>query len=130
MTRTYANELGGKSFISNLDAYEERLFSIVAGSKDENQLQMMMGIEVTAEGGIRRRRNLFEDPLYSSTRHASRLFSLLCKYRIVDVVALMEGHHPPATLINRAIAPSSDEPFLVSNQTPFLEFSYNNTVFE
>jgi hypothetical protein len=118
--------LGGKSFINNLDAYEERLFSIAPVSRDENQLQIMMGVDVTVEGGIRTRKNIFEDPLYSSTRHASRLFSLLCKYRIVDVVALLEGHHPPATLINRIIAPSSNEPLLVSNQTPLAQFFTNN----
>ena len=87
----------------------------------------MMGVEVTVEGGIQRRKNLFEDPLYSSTRHASRLFSLLCKYRIVYVMALMGGHHPPATLINRAIASTSNEPLLVSNQTTLAQFfTYTN----
>lgn len=129
MTWTCTNQLGGKSFINNLDTYEKHLFSIVPVSRDENQLQIMMGVDATVEGGIQRRKNLFEDPLYSSTRHASRLFSLLCKYRIVDVVALVEGHHPPAALIKRPIgAPSSDEPLLVSNQIPLAQsFTYNNT---
>jgi hypothetical protein len=37
---------------------------------------------------------------------ATRLFTALCGYRLVDIIALLGGTYPPATIVERSPAPT------------------------
>jgi hypothetical protein len=71
-----------------------------------------MGIEVTVEdtveGGIdivRPRQNgLSEGNLVPA--HATRIFTVLCGYRLMDIIAFLGETYPPATVVERTPAPT------------------------
>jgi len=68
----------------------------------------MLGIQVTAiddaEETVSSRPNIFILETLGASR-ASSLFSMLARYRLVDVIALMEGVHPYPTPVPRSSAP-------------------------
>lgn len=68
-----------------------------------------MGIKVTVEGMndvvVLRPHFIPENRLNAVA--ATRLFSVICGYRLVDVLALMEGAYPLTTMVERTEKPTS-----------------------
>jgi hypothetical protein len=66
-----------------------------------------MGIEVSVEGGVDvvapRRNGLSDANLVAA--HATRIFTALCGYRLVDIIALLGETHPSATVVKRTTPP-------------------------
>lgn len=97
-------------FLSTLDKCEETiLFTTGACSNTQDyDVQSMLGIQVTAidDAGetVSSRPNALVETL--GAPRASSLFSMLARYRLVDVVALMEGVHPYPTPVPRSPAPA------------------------
>lgn len=75
-----------------------------------------MGIDVTVEGkndvvGSLPNFLAFDNRLNSTV--AMRLFSVLCGYRLVDVLALIGGAHPLGNFVERTPAPTAPLPVRV-----------------
>ena len=68
----------------------------------------MMGIDVRVEAGIDivgpRQNGLSEGRLVPAL--ATRIFTALCGYRVVDIIALLGGTYPTATVVERSLAPT------------------------
>ena len=67
-----------------------------------------MGIQVEIEGGVdvvKPCQNGLSDGRLAPAL-ATRIFTALCGYRLVDVLALLGGAHPPATVVERTAAPT------------------------
>ena len=66
----------------------------------------MMGIEVRSEGGVDvvgpHPNGLSDGKL--GVVHATRIFTALCSYHLVDILALLGETHPSATVIKRTIS--------------------------
>jgi hypothetical protein len=67
----------------------------------------MLGVRVDIEAGkevVTPRPNGLSDGQLS-TEFATRVFTALCGYRVVDVLGLIGGVYPSATLVERTAAP-------------------------
>ena len=98
-----------KEFVSGVDWYEDHLFSSRSFTRPQDHLlQRMMGIDVRVEEGVEVVHSC--ENYLSSGRlvpaHATRIFTPLCRYRLVDIIALLEGTHPSATVVERIPAPT------------------------
>lgn len=71
-------------------------------------LQQMMGIHVSVEDGVEvvspRPNGLSDSQLVPAL--ATRIFTALCGYRLVDIIALLGGSYPSATVVERTPAPT------------------------
>jgi hypothetical protein len=68
----------------------------------------MMGIEVRVEGGVDvvgPSENALSDGHLVPTL-ATRIFTALCGYRLVDVITFLGETYPPATVIERTLGPT------------------------
>ena len=67
-----------------------------------------MGLEVTVKGGIDIvspcQNGLSEGSLVPAL--ATRIFTALCGYRIMDIIAFLGETYPPATVVERTPAPT------------------------
>jgi hypothetical protein len=90
-----------------------------------------MGVEITVQEGIdivRPRQNgLSEGSLVPAL--ATRIFSALCGYRVMDIIAFLGETYPPATVVERTPAPTGPLQvrffkrfYIVTNSTLILVF--------
>jgi hypothetical protein len=98
-----------KGFVSGVDRFESHLFSSRSFTRAQDHLlQKLMGFEVTVEGDVdivRSRQNgISEGNLVPAL--ATRIFTALCGYRLMDIIAFLGETHPPATVIERTPAPT------------------------
>lgn len=98
-----------KEFVSGVDLYEGHLFSSRSFTRpQEHLLQQMMGIRVRVEGGVEivgpGWNGLSDGGLVPAL--ATRIFTALCGYRLVDIIALLGGTYPPVTVVERTPAPT------------------------
>ena len=95
-----------KEFVSGVDLYEGHLLSSRSFTRPQDHLlQQMMGIRVRVEGGVEIVWNgLSDGGLFPAL--ATRIFTALCRYRLVDIIALLGGTYLPATVIERTPAPT------------------------
>lgn len=71
-------------------------------------LQQMMGIHIRVEDGVEvvgPRPNCLSDGRLVPA-HATCVFTALCGYRLVDIIALLGGSYPSATVVERTPAPT------------------------
>ena len=77
----------------------------------------MMGIQVRVEDGVDIvgpcQNGLSDGPLMPAL--ATRLFSALCGYRLVDIITLLGETYPPATVIERTQGPIGPLQVRISN---------------
>ena len=97
-----------KGFVSGVDRFERHLFSSNSFTLPQDLLlQRMMGIEVIVEGGVDvvgpHQNGLSNSKLVAT--HATRIFTALCSYRLVDIIALLGETHPSPTVVKRTTAP-------------------------
>ena len=102
-----------KDFISGIDQHESCLFSSRSFTRSQDlQIQRQMGIEVTVE--VEKEvvgpcpNFLSQDRLNPAA--ATRLFSVFCGYRLVDVLAFMGGTCRLDTTVDRTVAPTGPLP--------------------
>jgi len=103
-----------KGFLANLDTYESILYtSRAANNSDDYDLQRMMGIRVKmvnqATDHVVSCANALEDPGFSTVR-AMRLFGILVRYRLVDIIALLSGDYSSAVPVGRSAGPNKPIP--------------------
>ena len=98
-----------KRFVSGVDRFDGYLFSSNSFMRPQDLLlQKLMGIQVHIEGGVdvvRPCQNGLSDGWLAPVL-ATCIFTALCVYRLVDVLALLGGTHPPATVVERTAAPT------------------------
>jgi len=110
LTHGQSTYLKKQVFLSTLDKCEETiLFTTGAcGDGQDYDVQSMLGIQVTAidnaKETVSSRPNASVETL--GALRASSLFSMLARYRLVDVLALMEGVHPYPTPVPKSPAPA------------------------
>jgi hypothetical protein len=109
-----SNSFKNQGFLSTLDKCETTiLFTTGAcGNPQDHDVQSMLGIKVTSVDNTRQTVSSLPNVLVESlgSSGAGFLFSLLARYRLVDVVALMEGVCPNSTPIPRSPAPKGSIP--------------------
>lgn len=101
-----------KGFLSNLDTYESILYSSRASNNgDDYDLQQMMGVRVqmvdTTTDFVYPATNALEEPSFSAVR-ATRLFGVLVRYRLVDIIAILSGKYPSAVPVDRSAGPTKE----------------------
>lgn len=102
--------MNAQPLLTRVDAQEQILFSSQAITRlDDQTIQRLMGIEVHMRqvGDVvgPRPHGLAEGEL--SPALASRLFTVLCGYRVVDVLSLLSGAYPTATVVERSQLPTT-----------------------
>jgi len=89
----------------------------------------MMGVRVQmvdqATDAVSPCTNALEDPGFSVTR-ASRLFGILVRYRLVDIIAILSGKYSSAVPVGRSAGPKNLIPV---RSFSFLEFLSNVLTF-
>lgn len=103
-----------KGYLSNLDNYEAVLYtSRATNNGDDYDLQRMMGIHVKMVDKVTDivspDTNALEDPSFSVIR-ATRLFGVLVRYRLVDIIAVLSGRYPSAVPVGRSPGPTQSIP--------------------
>jgi len=102
-----------KDFVSGVDQHESRLFSSRFFTRVKDlQMQWQMGIEVTVEGTkdvVGSRPNFLSQNRLNAAA-STRLFTVFCGYRLVDVLALLGGTYPLETAMERTVAPTGPLP--------------------
>ena len=98
-----------KGIITDVDQLEGRLFSSRSFTRPQDHLlQKLFGIDVKIEGGVEVvgpcPNGLSDGKLVPA--HATRLFTSLCGYRLVDIMALLGENHPLATVVERSAPPT------------------------
>lgn len=98
-----------KEFLSVVDRYEGHLFSSRSFTRPQDHLlQQMMGIDVRVEEGVEIvgpcQNCLSSGRLVPAL--ATRIFTALCGYRLVDIIAFLGGTYPSATVVERSLAPT------------------------
>ena len=113
----YVQPPNPQGLLLNVDAQDKILFSSQASTKrGDFNIQQLMGIEVNIQGGIDvvgSRPHGLEGGQLSSPL-ASRLFTVLCGYRLADVMSLLSGAYPTATIIERSPPPMGILPVCAS----------------
>jgi hypothetical protein len=103
-----------QGFLSTLDKCETTILFTTDAScnRQDHDVQFMLGIKVTVIDDMRQTVSPSPDCLVESlgSTRAGFLFSMLARYRLVDVVALMEGVCPYPTPIPRSPAPAGSIP--------------------
>lgn len=98
-------------FLSTLDKSETTLLFTMAACVDpqDYDVQSMLGIKVDGvRNAVSSRANVLVETL--GTARAGFLFSVLARYRLVDVVALVEGLYPNPVPVPRSPAPTGSIP--------------------
>jgi hypothetical protein len=98
-----------KGFVSGIDRFESHLFSSRSFTRAQDHLlQKLMGIEVTVQGGVDivtpRQNGLSEGRLVPAL--ATRMFTAICGYRLLDIITFLGEKYPPATVVERTPAPT------------------------
>lgn len=99
-----------KGFVSGVDQFDSQLFSSRSFTQPQDHLlQKMMGIQVVVEDG---RDHVCPCPNALSEnrlapRLATRIFTALCSYRLVDIITFLGGTYPSATVVERTPAPTA-----------------------
>jgi hypothetical protein len=98
-----------KGFISGVDRIDSLLFSSRSFTRSQDLLlQKMMGIDVRVEDGVDvvgPCPNALSDGRLVPA-NATRIFTALCGYRLVDIISHLRETYPPATVIERTPAPT------------------------
>ena len=106
-----SNSFKNQGFLSTLDECETTILFTTSAchNAEDHAVQSMLGIEVTAIDNTRQTVSSLPTALVESlgTARASFLFSMLVRYRLVDIIALMEGVYPYPVPIARSPAPTS-----------------------
>jgi len=102
--------------VTAVDLREHNLFSSRSFTKSHDlQIQQQMGIKVTVEGMkdvVVSHPNFLSDNRLNAAI-ATRLFSVICGYRLVDVLALIGGAYPLSMKVERTEAPTGSLPVRV-----------------
>jgi hypothetical protein len=98
-----------KGFVLGVDRFDSHLFSSRSFTRTQDLLlQKMMGIQVRVEDGadvVGPCPNALSDGRLVPT-NATRIFTALCGYRLVDIISHLGETYPPATVIERTPAPT------------------------
>lgn len=98
-----------KGLITGVDPFEDHIFSSRSFTRPQDHLlQKLMGISVRVEGGkdvVGPCQNALSDGQLVPAL-ATRIFTALCGYRLVDVLALLGDTYPSATVVERTPAPT------------------------
>jgi hypothetical protein len=90
--------------ISGVEQREKNLFSSTCWiNMKDYEMQEQLGFKVTSNNDIQSCPNIVsrEPQERLSFVFATRLFSVICGYRLVDAVALITGAHPLSTKVER-----------------------------
>jgi hypothetical protein len=108
-----------KGLVSGVDQFDALLFSSRSFTRPQDHLlQKMMGIQVVVEGGkdhVRPCPNALSESRLSPTL-ATRIFTALCGYRLVDVITFLGENYPSATIVERTPAPATPLQVRSSNE--------------
>lgn len=109
-----SNSLRNQGFLSNIDKCETSILFTSGACRDPQDfdVQSMLGIEVTDIDATRQTVSYLTNSVVESlgSLRAGYLFSMIARYRLVDVVALMEGVCPFPTHVPRSPAPTGTIP--------------------
>lgn len=98
-----------KGFVSGVDQFDSLLFSSRSFTRPQDHLlQKMMGINVVVEDGrdfVGPCPNALSESRVAPTL-ATRIFTALCSYRLVDVMSFLGETYPSATAVERTPAPT------------------------
>ena len=86
-----------------------------------------MGIDVTVEGAgdVVGSCPNFRSENQLNAASATRLFLVLCGYRLVDVLAFMGGTYPLKTAVERTVAPTGPFPVRAVSILSWVQLNFN-----
>ena len=88
------------NFLEHLHQYESRLFSLGGCSESLMTMQRLLGLDMNSTDF--RPLEVVGKPvtlLNANARDGAKLCGLICAYRLIDVIALLEGHTPRSSLV-------------------------------
>ena len=98
-----------KGFVSGMDRFDSQLFSSRSFTRTQDyDLQKMMGVDVRVEDDkdiVTPCQNALSEGRIAPT-FATRLFTALSGYRILDIITLLKETYPPPFVVERTPEPS------------------------
>jgi len=89
-----------QNFLEHLHQYESRLFSLGGCSESLMTMQHLLSLDMNSTD--LRPLEVVGKPdtlLNANAQDGAKLCGLICAYRLIDVIALLEGHTPRSSLV-------------------------------